>query len=195
MRKDKLVRKTKETNIEIEFNLDGAGKGSIRTPVPFLNHMLELFTRHGLFDMKLKASGDTETDDHHTVEDVGICLGAVIKKTLGDKRGISRYGCSTLPMDETLSEVCIDISGRPYFVFNVKFGKSYRQDDFDFALIEDFFRAVSFNAGLTLHVNLKYGKNNHHIAESVFKGFAKALAEAVVVNTRVKTIPSTKGTL
>jgi imidazoleglycerol-phosphate dehydratase len=195
MRKNKFVRKTKETNIEIEFNLDGTGKGFIRTPVPFLNHMLELFTRHGLFDMKLKASGDTKTDDHHTVEDIGICLGTVIKKALGDKRGINRYGCSILPMDETLSEVCIDISGRPYFMFNVKFGKSYKQDDFDFALIEDFLRAVCFSSGITLHINLKYGKNNHHIAESIFKGFSRALAEAVVVNEKVKTIPSTKGTL
>lgn len=195
MRKSEISRKTKETEIIIEVNLDGRGKSSVKTPIPFLNHMLELFARHGLFDLKLKASGDTKVDDHHTVEDIGICLGRAIGKALGDKKSIERYGNSLLPMDETLSDVCVDISGRPYMVFNVRFGKPCKKDDFDFSLLEDFFRAVCFNAGITLHVNLRYGKNNHHIAESIFKGFARALSNAVRINPRVKGIPSTKGML
>ncbi len=195
MRKAKITRKTRETEIALELNLDGSGKGNIKTPIPFLNHMLELFAKHGMFDLKLVASGDTGVDDHHTVEDIGICLGSAVKKALGGKRGIERYGNLSLPMDETLSDVCVDVSGRPYMVFNVKFDKSRKKDDFDFSLLEEFFRAVCFNAGLTLHVNLRYGRNNHHIAECVFKGFARALGSAVRINPGVKGVPSTKGVL
>ena len=195
MRKATINRKTRETQIALGINLDGSGTSAIKTPVPFINHMLELFAKHGMFDLKLKATGDTNIDDHHTVEDIGICLGNAIRKALGSMKGIERYGNFSLPMDETLSEVSVDISGRQYLVFNVKFKKPGRKDEFDFSLLEDFFRAISFNAGLTLHINLKYGKNNHHIAESVFKGFAKALSNAVRMNPRVKGIPSTKGTL
>lgn len=195
MRKAKIVRKTKETEISLELNLDGSGKRNIKTPVPFLNHMLELFTKHGMFDMNLKAAGDVSVDDHHTVEDTGICLGNAIKKALGMKKGIERYGNSSMPMDETLSVVSVDISGRPYLVFNVRFSRPGRKAEFDFSLLEDFFRALCFNAGITLHVNLEYGRNNHHIAESIFKGFAKALNSAVRINPGVKGVPSTKGRL
>jgi imidazoleglycerol-phosphate dehydratase len=195
MRNAKLSRKTKETSITVELGLDGKGGYKIKTPVSFLNHMLELFSKHGLFDLKLAAKGDTEVDDHHIVEDIGICLGMALKKALGSKKGIERYGYCLLPMDETLTEVCLDISGRPYLVFNVAFGRNLKKGGFDFNLLEEFFRAICYNAGLTLHVTLKYGKNNHHIAESIFKGFSKALSGAVRINRRVKGIPSSKGTL
>jgi len=195
MRKAKISRKTKETDVKLELELDGKGSYEIKTPVPFLSHMLELFSKHGLLDMKLKAKGDTRVDDHHLVEDAGICLGLALKKALGAKKGLERYGYILLPMDETLTEVCLDLSGRPYLVFNVVFGKDYKKSGFDFNLVEEFFRAVCYNAGITLHVTLKYGKNNHHIAESIFKGFAKALCSAARVNKRVRGVPSSKGEL
>lgn len=194
MRKSKIDRRTKETRIRLELNLDGKGSYQINTPIPFLDHMLELVARFGCIDLKIKASGDVRIDDHHTTEDLGISLGQAIKKALGKKEKISRYGFSLVPMDEALSEISLDISNRPYLVFNVKFRReTKKREEFNFALIEDFFRALCINAGITLHVNLRYGRNNHHIAESIFKGFGVALREAVKINPKLKGIPSTKG--
>lgn len=196
MRKAKIDRRTKETQIRLELNLDGKGSYEINTPIQFLNHMLELMAKFGCIDLEIKASGDIRIDDHHTTEDLGICLGQAIKKTLGKKERIFRYGFSLVPMDEALSEISLDISNRPYLAFNVKFRKEAKKSgEFNFELIEDFFRALCINAGITLHVNLRYGKNNHHIAESIFKGFGVALREAVKISPKLKGIPSTKGQL
>jgi len=197
MKKAKIDRRTKETQILLELDLDGKGSYEINTPIPFLDHMLELMARFGCIDLKIKASGDIHIDDHHTTEDLGICLGQAIKKALGKKERIFRYGFSLVPMDEALSEICLDISSRPYLAFNVKFRSetTKKSGEFNFELIEDFFRAVCINAGITLHVNLRYGRNNHHVAESIFKGFGVALGEAVKINPRLKGIPSTKGRL
>ncbi len=201
MRKAKLERKTKETKVKVELNLDGKGYSKVHTAIPFLDHMLSLFAKHGLFDLRIDARGDTEVDDHHLVEDIGIVLGLVIKKSLVNKKGIERYGNFLMPMDEALSYVVVDLSGRPYFSFNVRFKKilgpiiRLRKEEFDYSLIEEFFRAVSNNAEMTLHIKNYSGKNNHHIAESIFKGFGKALAMAVKINPRIKGLPSTKGQL
>jgi len=196
MRRAKIDRRTKETQIRLELNLDGKGSYEINTPIQFLNHMLELMAKFGCIDLEIKASGDIRIDDHHTTEDLGICLGQAIKKTLGKKERIFRYGFSLVPMDEALSEISLDISNRPYLAFNVKFRKEAKKSgEFNFELIEDFFRALCINAGITLHVNLRYGKNNHHIAESIFKGFGVALREAVKISPKLKGIPSTKGQL
>ena len=189
MRKTTIKRKTAETNIELSLNLDGRGKYRIDTTIPFVNHMLSLFSKHSLIDMEIKATGDTDIDNHHLVEDLGIVLGEAIKKAIGKKVGISRYGNFLLPMDEALSYVAIDLSGRPYFVFNVKFKKSV---DFDYSLLSEFFRAVSSSCGMNLHIKNHTGKNNHHIAESIFKGFARAIQQAVKINRKIKDIPSTK---
>jgi len=200
MRKTKLMRKTKETDVKIELNLDGKGNFRINTSLPFLDHMLSLFAKHGLFDLKIKARGDRKIDDHHLVEDIGIVLGVAIKKSLGNKKGIERYGNFLMPMDEALSYVVVDLSGRPYFSFDVKFKRRIagirvikREEEFDYSLIEEFFRAISNNAEMNLHIKNYSGKNNHHIAESIFKGFGKALAMAVKINPRIKGVPSTKG--
>lgn len=193
-RRARVLRKTKETDIDLSINLDGAGKYAVKTPIPFLNHMIELFTKHGLFDLTLKASGDVHIDDHHLVEDVGITLGECVKKALGNKAGIRRYGFATLPMDETLTTVAIDFSGRPAIVFKspIKTGKI---KTFDMELVEHFFEAFA-NAALTnLHVNVHYGRIKHHVAESIFKAFAKAVDMATQVDPRVKGVPSTKGKL
>ncbi len=155
--------------------------------------MLALFAKHGLFDLKIRARGDTEVDYHHTVEDIGITLGNVVKKALGDMRGIRRYGVATVPMDETLTEVSIDISARPYLIYNVALPKRYKLRDFDPALIEDFFRAFANHCGVNLHINLRYGKDIHHIIESIFKAFGRALDEAIGIDPRIKGIQSTKG--
>jgi len=196
MRKAKIDRRTKETKIRVELNLDGAGNYEIKTPIPFLNHMLELVAKFSSIDLKIKASGNIHIDDHHTTEDLGICLGQAIKKALGKKERIFRYGYSTLPMDEALSEISLDLSNRPFLVFNVNFRREKKnRGNFDFELIEDFFRALCVNAAITVHINLRYGRNNHHIAESIFKGFGVALRAAVEVNPRLKGIPSTKGRL
>ncbi len=196
MRKAKIDRRTRETRIRVELNLEGKGNYNISTPIPFLNHMLELVARFGCIDLKIKASGDVGIDDHHTTEDLGISLGQAIKRALGKKERISRYGFSLVPMDEALSEICLDISNRPYLVFNVKFKKeTKKREEFNFGLIEDFFRALCINAGVTLHVNLRYGRNNHHISEAIFKGFGVALREAVKIIPKLKGIPSTKGRL
>jgi imidazoleglycerol-phosphate dehydratase len=194
MRKGKVVRKTTETDIAVEIDLDGSGKAQVDTTVPFLDHMLVLFARHGLFDMSIKARGDTAIDDHHLVEDLGICLGQAVKKALGKKEGIDRYGSMTLPMDESLCSVVMDLSGRPYLVYRVDFGEN-RIGDFDPALLREFFKSFSDHSGITLHINLIYGKNNHHIAEAVFKASARALRKASSRHERINGIMSTKGIL
>jgi len=193
MRKARLTRKTAETDIVLSLNLDGTGKYEIRTSIPFLDHMLALFSRHGLIDLEVKSTGDINVDDHHLVEDVGICLGDALKKALGDKKGINRYGSATVPMDEALASVDLDISGRPYLVFNTEFSR--RIKDFDTGLLTDFFKAFTDRAQIALHVNVPYGRNNHHKAEAVFKAFGLALMRAVSFNSRVQGIPSTKGKL
>ena len=193
MRKAKIVRKTKETNVTVELNLDRAKPVKISTTVPFFDHMLTLMAYHGGLGLNIKASGDTEIDDHHLVEDVGITIGKTLLKALGAKKGINRYGNFLLPMDEALSYVVIDVSGRPYLSYKVKFKPNC--SGFDFDLLNDFFYALALNAGITAHIELKKGRNNHHMAESIFKGFGKALAQAVSISKGKKTIPSTKGKL
>jgi len=193
-RKAKIQRKTAETDISIEINLDGKGNGEISTTVTFIDHMLNLFARHGLFDLVIKGKGDTHIDDHHLIEDIGICLGDAVKKALGTKKGIVRYGSATVPMDESLCSASIDISGRPYLIYNVEF-KSRKIGTFDFSLIREFFKSFSDHSGMTLHINLVYGKNNHHMAEAVYKAFALALRKAVTIHGRIEGILSTKGSL
>jgi len=190
----KIDRKTRETQIKLELNLDGSGAGEWKTGVGFLNHMLELFARHGALDLKVEAKGDLQVDQHHTVEDVGICLGQAVKQALGDKAGIRRYGHFTLPMEETLCTTAIDLSGRYAFVFNAQFG-SPKIGDFDSELVEDFFQALAANALCNLHVLVHYGRNSHHIAEAIFKSAARALRMAVEADPRMTGVPSTKGTL
>jgi len=190
----KIDRATRETQIKLELNLDGSGTGSWQTGVGFLDHMLELFTRHGAFDLNVEAKGDLHVDQHHTVEDVGICLGQAVKQALGDKKGIRRYGHFTLPMEETLCTTAIDLSGRYYLVFNSPFSNP-KIGDFDTELFEDFFQAFAANALCNLHVLIHYGRNNHHIAEAIFKSTARALRQAVEADPRMTGVPSTKGTL
>jgi imidazoleglycerol-phosphate dehydratase len=193
-RKAKINRKTSETDVSIEINLDGVGNGQISTTIPFLNHMLNLFSKHGFFDLKIKSKGDTDIDDHHLVEDIGICLGEAVKKALADKLGIARYGAALVPMDESLCSVVVDLSGRAYLVYHVSFGEK-KIRDFDPALLKEFFKAFSDHGGITLHINLMYGRNNHHIAEAVFKAFSRALREAVTQSDKIEGILSTKGRL
>jgi imidazoleglycerol-phosphate dehydratase len=190
----KIDRKTRETQIKLELNLDGSGAGEWKTGVGFLDHMLELFTRHGAFDLKVEAKGDLQVDQHHTVEDVGICLGQAVKQALGDKAGIRRYGHFTLPMEETLCTTAIDLSGRYAFVFNAEF-TSPKIGDFDSELVEDFLQAFAANALCNLHVLVHYGRNSHHISEAIFKSTARALRMAVESDSRMTGVPSTKGTL
>ncbi|HUH65995.1 MAG TPA: imidazoleglycerol-phosphate dehydratase HisB [Syntrophales bacterium] len=193
-RKAKIQRKTTETDVHVEINLDGEGVGKITTTIGFMDHMLTLFARHGLLNLVIKGRGDTNVDDHHLVEDIGICLGDAIKKALGDKKGINRYGAAAIPMDETLCSVVMDISGRPYLIYNVEF-RSRKSDKFDYSLLREFFKSLSDRSGITLHVNLLYGRNNHHIAEAMFKAFALALRNAVIIHGRIEGILSTKGSL
>lgn len=193
MRKAAIERKTKETDISIEINIDGNGDCDIDSPMPFLNHMLTLMAMHGLFDLKIRAKGDVEVDDHHTVEDIGIVLGSAIKKAISDMKGLRRYGHISIPMDETLASVSIDISGRPYLVYNVTLPKRSKIKGFDPDLIEDFLQAFVTNSGITLHVNVFYGRNTHHIIEAIFKGLGRALRDALTIDQRLKGIPSTKG--
>ncbi len=195
MRKTSVERKTKETNIRIEINLDGTGRYAIDTSVPFLDHMLSLMSKHGLFDLKIKAKGDIEIDNHHTVEDTGIVLGKAFKQALGDMKGIRRYGQASVPMDESLAAVTLDISGRPYLVYKVEFPKRSKLKDFDPDLVEDFLQAFIGHSGTTLHVSVSYGRNTHHIIEAVFKALGRALRQAVEIDPRVKGVPSTKGKL
>ena len=194
IRKASLKRKTYETDISMELNIDGEGKSSISTGIGFFDHMLNLFARHGLMDLTVEAKGDLEVDAHHTVEDVGIVLGQLIKEALGDKKSIKRYGTSYVPMDESLVLVSLDLSGRPFLVFDVDF-TCERAGTMETELFEEFFRAVSHNAGMTLHIKLLHGSNSHHIAEAVFKAFGRALDEATKIDERIKGIMSTKGTL
>jgi imidazoleglycerol-phosphate dehydratase len=193
-RSAKILRKTGETDISLSLNIDGRGKSSVKTSIPFFDHMLKLFAKHGLFDLTLKAKGDIEVDYHHTVEDVGICLGQAFKKALGDKKGIARYGEAKVPMDESLAEVIIDISGRPHLTYNVKFKKT-KFIDFDLEVVREFFEAFVMNAGVTVHINLLRGRNMHHMIESIFKAFAVTLSKACEINPRKKGIPSTKGVI
>lgn len=195
MRKAKVERKTSETEVKINLNLDGEGKYSIDTSIPFLDHMLSLMCKHGLFDLNIKAKGDLEVDDHHTVEDVGIVLGKAFKQAIGDKKGISRYGEASVPMDEALASVSLDISGRPYFIYKVELNKKRRIKNFDTDLIEDFLQAFVSNSGITLHVSSPYGRNAHHIIEAIFKALGRALRQAVAIDPRVKGVPSTKKSL
>lgn len=190
----RIERKTRETEVKLQLNLDGRGDYRIRTSVPFLDHMLALFCKHGFFDLKIDASGDTEIDLHHTVEDIGICLGKSVKEALGEKKGITRYGSCFLPMDEALAFVAIDISSRPYMVFNVPLPKA-KVGNFDVELLKDFFRAFVNNSGVTLHIVLHYGENLHHISEAIFKAFGRALSKAASFHEKVRGIPSTKGEL
>ena len=189
-----IKRKTGETNISLSLNIDGKGKSVIKTGIPFFDHMLTLFAKHGIFDLKLAAKGDIEVDYHHTVEDVGICLGQAFKKALGEKAGIVRYGESKVPMDEALAEVIIDISGRPHLTYNVPIKKT-KFIDFDVEVVKEFFEAFVLNAGITIHVNLIRGNNMHHMIESIFKAFAVTLSKACEINPRKKGVPSTKGIL
>ena len=178
----------------LHLNVDGTGASKVETTIPFLNHMLEAWAKHGLMDLTVEAHGDTEVDLHHTVEDVAICLGKAFKEAIGDKKGIVRYGTAFVPMDEALVSTALDISGRPYLVFNVPLQRT-RISNFDLDLLKDFFRALAFNAEITLHVNLHYGENLHHIAEAVFKSVGRALALATRINPRIEGVLSTKGEL
>ncbi|MBN1381157.1 MAG: imidazoleglycerol-phosphate dehydratase HisB [Deltaproteobacteria bacterium] len=190
----KIYRKTTETEILLEVNLDGKGAGDISTSIPFMDHMLNLFAKHSGCDLSVKSAGDTEIDDHHLVEDLGICLGDAIKEALDDKKGIGRYGSATVPMDESLCNLAMDISGRPYLIYNVKLARK-KIGQFDAALIKEFFKSFSDHSGITLHINLMYGTNGHHMAEAVFKAFARAFKEAVTVHEYIEGVLSTKGSL
>jgi len=195
MRTVKIERKTKETEIKLGINLDGTGEYLIDTSIPFLDHMLSLMSKHGLIDLKIKAKGDIDIDFHHTVEDVGIVLGKAVKQALGDMKGISRYGQASVPMDEALASVYIDISGRSYLVYRAVFPKKSRLRNFDPDLIEDFLQAFVSNSSITLHVDSPYGRNTHHIIEAIFKALGRALKQAVAIDPRVKGVPSTKKVL
>lgn len=189
-----VKRKTSETEIEMDLNLDGEGKYDVSTNVPFLDHMLTQIAKHGLFDLKIKAKGDVEIDFHHTVEDVGIVLGKAFKKALKDKKGIRRFGFAYTPLDEALALVVVDIAGRPYFVYDVDLPKE-KVGEFDVELVEEFFQAFANNCGATLHVRLISGNNLHHIVEAIFKAFARAMDQGTSIDNRIKDIPSTKGAL
>ena len=192
-RKATIERRTKETNISLALNLDGKGVYSVRTSVPFMDHMCAHIAKHGFFDLTLKAKGDVHIDDHHTVEDLGIAFGQALKKALGASAGIRRYGEATVPMDETLAQVALDLSGRPYLVYDVELPKKYKLKDFDPGLAEDFFRSVANHAGMNLHIRLLYGRDVHHMLEAVFKAFGRALDQATAVDPRIKGVLSTKG--
>jgi imidazoleglycerol-phosphate dehydratase len=193
-RRAEVRRKTKETEVVLKLDLDGCGKHSIATGIPFFDHMLSLLAYHSGIDLSLKAKGDIGVDSHHTVEDVGLCLGDGIRKALGEARGIQRYGMAMIPMDETLGSVALDLSMRPCLVFHVKLRRA-RIGTFDLELVEEFFRALCNHAKITLHMNLLYGKNSHHIVEAVFKGFGRSIRQAVSLDERSSQIPSTKGIL
>ncbi|WP_294391297.1 imidazoleglycerol-phosphate dehydratase HisB [uncultured Sphingomonas sp.] len=195
MRTATISRKTAETSIDVSVNLDGSGVYEISTGIGFLDHMIEQVSRHSLIDIKLKCDGDLHIDQHHTTEDSALALGQAVKKALGDRRGITRYGTAYSPMDETLSRVAIDISGRPYLVWKAEFTQT-KLGELDTELIEHWFHSFAGEVGLTLHIETLYGRNNHHICESLFKGLARALRQAVEIDPRkADAIPSTKGTL
>ncbi|MFC1524451.1 imidazoleglycerol-phosphate dehydratase HisB [Thermodesulfobacteriota bacterium] len=193
-RKGEITRKTRETDISLTLTIDGAGQHAITTGVPFIDHMLTLFAVHGFFDLTITATGDTEVDDHHTVEDLGICLGQAFKQALGDFSNIKRYGFSTVPMDEALVRVTLDFSNRPFLHYGVTLSDQ-KVGEFDVALAREFLRAFSLHAGLTLHVEMAHGDNTHHILEAIFKAMAKALDQAAAFDSRVKGPLSSKGAL
>jgi len=190
----KVARKTKETEIKVQIDLNGAGRAEIKTPFGFLNHLLESFAKHGLLDLKIIAKGDTQIDEHHTIEDIGIVLGQALKKALAKPIAINRFASAIIPMDDALARVALDLSARPYLVYQVSISKK-RQWEFNVNLIEDFFRALAFNAGITLHIKLEYGKDYHHCLEAIFKAFGIALRHALNKNPGVRSFPSTKGKL
>ncbi len=193
-RKAEIDRKTTETEINLILELDGEGSFEGSTGIGFLDHMLQLFAKHGLFNLKIRAKGDRNVDDHHTVEDVGICLGITLREALGDKKGIVRFGDANVPMQESLASVAVDLSGRPALVYRTPLGEQ-KIGEFDAGLVQEFLEALSIHAAMNLHVNVPYGSNAHHIAEAVFKALAQALSKAVRLNERVKGVPSTKGIL
>ena len=193
-RKAEVHRKTRETDIALSLTLDGEGKSETSTGVAFLDHMLELLARHGLMNLAVKATGDTRVDAHHTVEDVGICLGQALRDALGDRNGIRRFGDCAAPMEDSLAQVALDLGGRGSLVFRAEF-PSEKTGEFDVHLIEEFLRAFAANAGMNLHVNVPYGRNSHHVAEAIFKALAKALDHATQIDPRIKGVPSTKGVL
>ncbi|GFR38455.1 imidazoleglycerol-phosphate dehydratase [Insulibacter thermoxylanivorax] len=193
-RQASIKRTTSETDIELTFNLDGSGVCELETDVPFLNHMLDLFTKHGQFDLKVDARGDVEIDDHHTVEDIGICLGQTLREALGDKRGIKRYASVFVPMDEALAQVVIDVSNRPHLEYRAEY-PSATVGSFSVELVKEFLWKFALEARITLHVIVHYGENTHHMIEAVFKALGRALDEATQIDPRVKGVPSTKGLL
>ncbi len=194
MRKAEIKRKTNETDIILDLNLDGSGKYDVNTGIGFFDHMLEGFARHGIFDLRVNCKGDLNVDTHHSAEDVGIVLGEAIKEAVGDKKGIKRYGYFILPMDEALCLCAIDLSGRPYFVFDAQFSAD-KIGELDSQMIREFFYAVSYSAGMNLHIRMLSGSNDHHIAEAMFKAFAKSLRAAVSFDERIEDVLSTKGSL
>ncbi|MCS7459242.1 imidazoleglycerol-phosphate dehydratase HisB [Paenibacillus doosanensis] len=193
-RQASIARKTNETDIELAFQVDGTGISELETDVPFLNHMLDLFTKHGQFDLKVKAVGDIDIDDHHTVEDIGICLGATLREALGDKKGIKRYANVFIPMDEALAQVVIDVSNRPHFEYRAQY-PSTQVGSFSTEMVQEFLWKFALEARITLHVIVHYGQNTHHMIEAIFKALGRALDEATTIDPRVKGVPSTKGVL
>lgn len=193
-RSAKIARQTNETQIEIELNLDGEGKATVDTGVPFMDHMLDLFVKHGLYDGVIKANGDTQIDDHHTTEDLGIVLGQVVRQALGDKKGIRRYGHAFVPMDDALAQVFVDCSDRPHLEFRAELPQA-KVGTFDTELVNEFFWKFALEARINLHIIVPYGHNTHHIIEAMFKATARALDDAVQIDPRVKGVPSTKGLL
>lgn len=189
-----VSRKTKETDIEVAFAIDGTGKSDLNTGIGFFDHMLDGFTRHGLFDLRVKCKGDLNVDCHHSIEDIGIVIGKAIKEAVGDKAGIKRYGSCMLPMDETLALCAVDLSGRPYLVFDADF-KAEKCGDMDLQMMHEFFYAVSYAAEMNLHIKIMYGENDHHKCEAIFKAFAKALDAATMYDERITGVLSTKGTI
>jgi len=194
MREAEVNRKTAETEVYVKINIDGAGKSHINTGIGFLDHMLNLFSKHGLFDLQVEAKGDLYVDSHHTVEDIGITLGQAFLKALGDKKSIKRYGLSYVPMDEVLIRAVVDISGRPYLYYDLEL-KMQVLGNFETETVEDFFRAFAYNSGITLHVEQLHGKNTHHIIEGAFKALGRCLDEATEIDDRIEGVPSTKGVL
>lgn len=193
-RRGSVDRKTKETAIRVALDLDGSGNYKVDTGIPFLDHMLESLSRHSLVDLEVHARGDLHVDDHHTVEDVGIAIGKAIDEALGDKKGIRRFGTAEVPLDEALVGVTVDLSGRPFMIYNVEL-KAQRVGKFDCELINDFMQALMNAAGMNLHINMRYGRNAHHIIEAMFKALARALAQAIAIDARIADVPSTKGSL
>ncbi len=193
-RRGSVNRETKETAIRVDLNLDGSGTYKIDTGIPFLDHMLESLSRHSMIDLEVNARGDIHIDDHHTVEDVGIAIGQAMDEALGDKKGILRFGSAEVPLDEALVGVTVDLSGRPFIVYNVEV-KAQRVGKFDCELINDFMQALMNAAGMNLHINMRYGRNAHHIIEAMFKALARALSQACTIDARIADVPSTKGSL